>query len=87
MITDMKVLSALLSHLIRQAPVEVVSLRHIATRDMHILQFKTGGRQCIGVRVNEHSIVNLSDFSPTLPTDVCSALTADQHKLLSEATR
>ena len=85
MITDMKVLSALLSHLIRQAPVEVVS--HIATRDMHILQFKTGGRQCIGVRVNEHSIVNLSDFSLTLPTDVCSALTADQHKLLSEATR
>lgn len=54
---------------------------------MHILQFKQAGKRCIGVRIDENTAANLTEFSPDLPADVCSALASDHQKLLSEATR
>ncbi|KAF6031562.1 FAHD2A [Bugula neritina] len=54
---------------------------------MHILQFSQAGRHSIGVRVDDTNIINLNDFSPDLPADVCSALCLDHNNLLTEAVR
>ncbi|KAF6040561.1 FAHD2A [Bugula neritina] len=59
----------------------------VCRRKMHILQFSQAGRHSIGVRVDDTNIINLNDFSPDLPTDVCSALCLDHKKLLTEAAR
>lgn len=53
-------------------------------RAMHLLQFEQAGKPYIGVRVDDTTIANVSEFSPSLPTDVCSAL-EDQESLLAQA--
>lgn len=58
-----------------------------AKRNMHILQYKQGGKQCIGVRIDKEHLLSVSDSAPDLPQDVCSALRNGPQVLVDAAKK